>query len=82
MVTDAQRQRVQRFGPECWAQHALTRRPHGPGGRDRPDVLVSTTVAEGAPRHAACDGWSDQMVSCPRLHAELEGLLPRERFLR
>lgn len=49
-----------------------------------PNVLVSAAIARGAPR-----GLVDlvaagviQMVSCPRLHEELEGVLARERFLR
>jgi uncharacterized protein len=49
-----------------------------------PNVLVSAAIAEGAPRHvvALAAAGAIQMVSCPGLHDELEGVLARDRFLR
>lgn len=49
-----------------------------------PNVLVSATLTSGSPRRVVdlVRVGAVQMISCPQLHAELEGVLARERFLR
>lgn len=49
-----------------------------------PNVLVSAAIANGAPRRIIefTAAGLIQMISCPRLHEELEGVLARERFLQ
>jgi predicted nucleic acid-binding protein len=49
-----------------------------------PNVLVSAAIADGAPRRVVelVAAGAVRMVTCPRLHDELEGVLARDRFLR
>jgi predicted nucleic acid-binding protein len=48
------------------------------------NVLGSAAIADGAPRRIVelVAAGAVRMVTCPRLHDELEGVLARERFLR
>jgi|SRR5215210_8335441 len=49
-----------------------------------PNVLVSAAIATGVPRSLVdlAAAGVIEIVSCPHLHEELEGVLARERFLR
>lgn len=49
-----------------------------------PNVLVSAVIAGGPPRQIVdlVAAGAIEMISCPRLHEELEGVLARDRFLR
>lgn len=48
-----------------------------------PNVLVSAALTSGPPRRVVdlVRVGAVQMISCPQLHAELEGVLARDRFL-